>query len=102
LKKKYKIIISSSPPQKMKLFSVLGTLHTNKVLVTADVLGLPVELVNIQLADLQKEEFLKKNPNGKCPILETKDGSIYESNAIVRFLAREKPETKLYGESHLE
>jgi len=30
-------------------------------------------------------EFLKMNPIGKVPVLETPDGPIFESNAIARY-----------------
>ena len=30
-------------------------------------------------------EFLKKNPNGEVPLMETPDGPIYESNAIAKY-----------------
>jgi glutathione S-transferase len=33
------------------------------------------------------KEYLKKNPNATYPVLETKEGCIFESNAILRYIA---------------
>lgn len=41
------------------------------------------------------KEILKLNPFGKVPVLETPEGSIFESNAILRYLARHSQ--GLYG-----
>ena len=44
--------------------------------------------VNILRGETRSEDFLKKNPNGKIPVLELDDGScLWESNAILNFLA---------------
>jgi len=37
--------------------------------------------------DNKTPEFLKKNPLGKVPVLETPEGCIFESNAIARYVA---------------
>lgn len=46
--------------------------------------------------------YLKKNPMGKVPTLETPEGSIFESNAIARYVARLRPDLGLYGQSFFE
>jgi len=48
------------------------------------------------------DEFLQKNPLGKVPVLETEEGSICETNAILRFLARSDENTTLYGSNSYE
>lgn len=40
-----------------------------------------------------------RNPNGKVPVLETPDGFLFESQAILRYIARIKPAVGLYGEN---
>lgn len=45
---------------------------------------------------------MKKNPLGKIPVLETPDGFIFESNAILRYLARSKRSEGLYGENEFQ
>ncbi|CAA3012303.1 elongation factor 1-gamma [Olea europaea subsp. europaea] len=47
----------------------------------------------------QTPEFLKMNPIGKVPVLETPDGPIFESNAIARYVTKLQPENPLYGTS---
>ena len=42
-------------------------------------------------------EYLTKNPLGKIPTLVTENGPLFESNAILRYIARLKPESGLYG-----
>lgn len=44
--------------------------------------------VDILRGESREEAFLKKNPNGKIPVLELDDGTcLWESNAILNFLA---------------
>ncbi len=61
-----------------------------KVKLLAEQLALPYRWVGISTLkkETQSDAFLKKNPNGKIPLLETKDGRFLpESNAILHFLA---------------
>jgi len=52
---------------------------------------------------LKTPEFLKKNPNGKVPVLETPNGKfIWESNAILRYIARLDKSRGLYGRDPVE
>ncbi|KAK1414685.1 hypothetical protein QVD17_30435 [Tagetes erecta] len=44
-------------------------------------------------------EFLKMNPIGKIPVLETPDGPVFESNAIARYVAHG---SSLFGSSKFE
>jgi len=48
---------------------------------------------------MKKEEHRKRHPLGKVPVLETPEGYIYESNAILRYVARLNSDAKLYGEN---
>lgn len=86
----------------MKLYSSFGGFRTNKVLTTAAFAETPVELAVIDWAKIKDAEFLKKNPNGKVPVLETKDGFIFESNAIVRHIARSNKDKQLYGSNEYQ
>lgn len=62
--------------------------------------GLDYELAFVALQDLGSEDYLKINPNGKVPTLETEDGPIFETHAILRYAARKAG--KLYGSSPYE
>ncbi|XP_038681194.1 elongation factor 1-gamma 2-like [Tripterygium wilfordii] len=75
-----------------------------KVLIAAEYSGVKVELVkNFEMGVTNKApEFLKMNPLGKVPVLETPDGPIFESNAIARYVTRLKADNPLYGSSLIE
>ncbi len=45
---------------------------------------------------------MKKSPFSKVPVLETADNFLYESNAIIRHLARLRKDLGLYGSSLAE
>jgi len=81
----------------MKLYSNLGGHRTNKILVAAHVAETPIELVVVDHTKIKDPEFLKKNPNGKIPVLETKEGALFESNAILRHIGRLGRSKGLYG-----
>jgi len=75
-----------------------------KALIAADYSGVDVKLVDdFQMGVSNKSpEFLKMNPLGKVPVLETPDGPIFESNAIARYVTRLKENNPLYGSSLIE
>ncbi|XP_010272551.1 PREDICTED: elongation factor 1-gamma-like isoform X2 [Nelumbo nucifera] len=87
---------------------VLHAGNTNKnafkALIAAEYNGVTVKLVpNFEMGVSNKTpQFLKMNPIGKVPVLETPDGPIFESNAIARYVARLKGDTPLYGSSLIE
>ncbi|KAM7263383.1 hypothetical protein ACFE04_001066 [Oxalis oulophora] len=75
-----------------------------KALIAAEYSGVDVKLVdNFEMGVSNKTpEFLKMNPIGKVPVLETPEGPIFESNAIARYVARKNPESPLYGSSLID
>ncbi|XP_074567391.1 elongation factor 1-gamma-like [Curcuma longa] len=75
-----------------------------KTLIAAEYTGVQVELAkNFEMGVTNKTpEFLKLNPIGKVPVLETPDGSIFESNAIARYVTRMKENNPLLGSSLIE
>ena len=71
----------------MKLHGPLGNFRANKVLLVAKLAGQEVEQPAFNAKD---KNTLKLSPMKKFPVLELPDGSsIFESNAICRFLARD-------------
>jgi len=47
-------------------------------------------------------EYLKKNPFGLVPVMDTPDGPLYESNTIARYVAREGTNKTIYGGSNYQ
>ncbi|KAL4654970.1 hypothetical protein ACB092_01G418300 [Castanea dentata] len=87
---------------------ILHAANTNtnalKILIVAEYSGVKVDLdPNFEMNVTNKTpEFLKLNPIGKVPVLETPDGPIFESNAIARYLTRIKPDNTLFGSSLID
>ncbi|KAK3133970.1 hypothetical protein QOZ80_6AG0543410 [Eleusine coracana subsp. coracana] len=86
------------------LHSGAGNKNAFKGLIAAEYSGVKVELVkNFEMGVSNKTpEFLKMNPLGKVPVLETPDGPVFESNAIARYIARLKDDNPLFGTSRIE
>lgn len=81
-----------------------GNNNAWKTLIAAEYCGVKVELVkDFQMGVSNKTpEFLKMNPMGKIPVLETPDGAVFESNAIARYVARLNPDNALFGSSPID
>lgn len=90
----------------MALVLYAGNTNKNgfKALIAAEYSGVNIELVkNFEMGVSNKTpEFLKMNPIGKVPVLETPDGAIFESNAIARYVARLKADNPLLGSSLID
>lgn len=71
-----------------------------KIELLCKFIELPVEVERIPWDQIKSAEYLKKHPLGKVPTLETPEGCIYESNAIMRYLARKVG--KFYGNTPAE
>lgn len=63
--------------------------HSHRVEVFLSLLGLPTELVNVDLANgaHKQADFLKKNRFGQVPVIEDGDATLSDSNAILVYLA---------------
>jgi len=66
------------------------TINGRKACVAAKHLNAPVTFIRVDFAKNEQTapSFLALNPNGKIPVLETESGAIWESNAIMAYLAR--------------
>jgi glutathione S-transferase len=81
----------------MKLYDFAFSPNCRKVRSVAYELGVPLD---IQTVDLLRREnlapaFLAKNPNGRAPLLEDGDLLLWESNAIISYLAAKTPSPSL-------
>ena len=83
----------------MKLYDGMMSWNGRKVRVLAAELGLPLErqVLDFRKGEYKTPEYLAKNPNGKVPMLEDEGFHLWESNAIVRYLASKVPERNMLG-----
>ena len=88
----------------LKLTSFPNSPATLKALVTAEYGGVKVNFNgNVERGvTVKTEEFKKLNPNQKVPILETPNGTIWESNAIARYLGRAGNYLNIFGADSYE
>jgi glutathione S-transferase len=73
----------------LRLWGRTSSINVRKVLWTLQELGLPFERIDAGLAygHNHTPAYLAKNPNALVPLLEEGDFTLWESNAIVRYLA---------------
>lgn len=81
----------------MKLYVFPPSPRAFKVLFTADHLGLDYEprIVDILKGEQNTPQFAALNPNRRMPVLDDDGYVLWESNAIVQYLASKKPEAGL-------
>ncbi len=79
----------------MKLYGFAGSPRTWKVRAVASHLGVPLEYKNLDFANGENKtpEYLALNPAGRTPTLVDGDFVLWESDAILQYLASKKPNT---------
>lgn len=82
----------------MKLHVFPPSPRAAKVLALANHLGIASEMAIVDLfsGGNQTPEFKALNPNGKMPVLEDDGFVLWESNAILQYLAAKQPDTGLW------
>ncbi len=82
----------------MRLYHHPFSPNARRVVMTALHLGLPIELVSVDLAkgEQRQPHFLAMNPSGKVPVLEDGGFHLSESHAIMQYLADKTPRQTLY------
>jgi len=84
----------------MKLHETATAPNCRRVRIFLAEKGIDVPTVHVDLgkAENRQEEFRKKNPMGRVPVLELDDGTfIAESVAICRYFEQQQPEPVLMG-----
>jgi glutathione S-transferase len=83
-------VASSKPLQPIKLYRAELSGHSHRVQLFLGLLGLPYTLVDVDLAHgaHKRPDFLAKNPLGQVPVIEDGDVCLYDSNAILTYLAK--------------
>ena len=74
----------------LRLYDYLPSGNGYKVRLLLTQLGIPFERIEMDIlkGETRTPEFLKKNPNGRIPVLQTEKGDyLAESNAILFYLA---------------
>ncbi len=63
--------------------------HSHRVQLALGLLGLPYELIDVDLkaGDHKKPEYLQLHPFGQVPVLVDGDTTVFDSNAILVYLA---------------
>src|SRR6266481_5064993 len=81
----------------MKLYAYPPSPRAFKVLALANYLGLDYEfrLVDLTKGEHLRPEFAALNPNARMPVLEDNGFVLWESNAILQYLAALKPDNGL-------
>jgi glutathione S-transferase len=77
----------------MKLYGFPASPNTWKVRAVAAHIGLPLDLEIVDLSKGQQRtpEYLALNPTGRTPTLVDGDFTLWESTAIMHYLANQKP-----------
>lgn len=88
----------------MKLYHHPLSPNGRRVLLTAAYLGIPLEsqVVDITKGEQNAPDYLALNPNGMIPTLIDGDQTVWESRAIVQYLASKKPESGLLGKGEMD
>ncbi|KAF1938888.1 glutathione S-transferas-like protein [Clathrospora elynae] len=86
--------MSSSSIKPIKIYGKHGP-NPPKIIMLAEELGLPYEVVDTQFTDVKKPEYLAVNPNGRMPAIHDPNTglTLWESGAIIEYLV-EKYDTK--------
>jgi glutathione S-transferase len=81
------------------LYDLEPSPHARKVRLLAAELGIPLNKIarDPRIGETRKGEFLAMNPNGRIPTLEEDGFVLWESPAILKYLAAKHPDRGLAG-----
>lgn len=84
----------------LKIWGRISSVNVQKVVWCAEEIGLAYERVDVggKFGGNDTPEYLAKNPNGLVPVIEEDGFVLYESNAIVRYLAARHSAGRLWPE----
>lgn len=76
------------PTQPIKLYRMALSGHCHRVELFCGLLGLPLELINLDLraGEHKTAAYLAKNPFGQVPVIEDGEVTLADSNAILVYL----------------
>ena len=81
---------SAKPTQPIKLYRAELSGHSHRVQLFLALLDLPFTLIDVDMAHgaHKQPDFLARNPLGQVPVIEEGDACLYDSNAILVYLAK--------------
>ncbi|WP_199542257.1 glutathione S-transferase family protein [Paraburkholderia kururiensis] len=81
---------TSRPRHPIRLYTTRLSGHGHRVQLFLTMLDLPFEVVevNMKAGDNRRPEFLALNPFGQVPVIEDGDTVLFDSNAILVYLAK--------------
>lgn len=81
---------AAKPAQPIRLYTTLLSGHGHRVKLFLSLLDLPFEVVelNMRAGDNRRPEYLKLNPFGQVPTIEDGETVLFDSNAILVYLAK--------------
>jgi len=83
----------------LRLLTYPALSRSQKILITAQLSGVPIEVDQ----NVTPEQLAGMTIQGRCPVLQTPQGNLSESNAIVRFIARKAGQgNPIYGRNEFE
>jgi glutathione S-transferase len=84
----------------LRIWGRISSVNVQKVVWCCDEIGLPYERVDAggTFGRTKTPEYLAMNPNALVPVIEDEGFILYESNAIVRYLAAKHSAGKLWPE----
>lgn len=79
----------------IKIYGIPLSNHLNKIRYLLDYLKTPYEVVEVNAlkGENQSQEYFNISPTGKIPAVEVDGFKLFESNAILRYLARKQGAT---------
>jgi glutathione S-transferase len=82
----------------MRLFIFPPSARVLAIVALKDYLNIECEIVPVDLSkgEQRTREYAARNPNQKMPMLEDDDFVLWESNAILFYLANHKPQSRLW------
>lgn len=82
----------------LKIWGRLSSVNVQKVMICVNELRLPHERIDAggKFGTVDTPAYRKLNPNGLVPVIEDGDFVLWESNTIVRYLARKHAAGSLY------
>ncbi len=74
----------------MKIYSTPFSGNSYKIRLFLSLLGLEHEVVDVDVAhgETRSSEFLRRNPRGQVPVLKDGEVTVWDSQAILVYLAR--------------